>query len=121
MLACTFHNAGLRVFDIRDLRHPREIAYYKPPAPRTAVLPGSGSWSTGVDATFDRIAGYPRFFKMEASRGQERGEHREHGGAGKRESDLQIWTVSDGGGFQVLRFTDDFKEQNHDLFDDSDN
>jgi hypothetical protein len=116
MLACTFHNAGLRVFDIRDLRHPREIAYYKPPAPRTAFLPGSGSWSPGVDLTVDRIAGYPRFVRV--GEGHDR-EHGERGGPDKHGSDLQIWTVSDGNGFQVLRFTDSFKEQHHELFEDS--
>jgi hypothetical protein len=72
MLACTFHNAGLRVFDIRDLRHPREIAYYKPPAPRTAFLPGSGSWAPGVDLTVDRIAGYPRFHWVDAGHNRDR-------------------------------------------------
>jgi hypothetical protein len=122
MLACTFHNAGLRVFDIRDLRHPREIAYYKPPAPRAAVLPGSGSWSPGVDLTVDRIAGYPRFNWAEQD--HERDSDRDHDrndDHGRHERELQIWTVSDGNGFQVLRFTDSFKQRNHDLFEDSDN
>jgi hypothetical protein len=119
ILACTFHNAGLRVFDIRDLRHPREIAYYKPPAPRTAFLPGSGSWAPGVDLTVDRIAGYPRFVRVEEGRESERGEHGDRGGHRNHGSDLQIWTVSDGNGFQVLRFTDSFKELHHDLFEDS--
>ncbi len=38
MMACTFSEGGLRVFDIRDVKHPRELAYYKPPAaePRIA-------------------------------------------------------------------------------------
>jgi hypothetical protein len=85
MLACTFQHAGLRVFDVRDPYHPKEIAYWKPPAVRTEVQPGSGSWAEGVDRTIDKIAGYPRW--------------RRHG------RELQLWTVSDGNGFQVLRFT----------------
>src|SRR5205823_5941112 len=43
MLACSFQNAQLRVFDIRDLSHPKEIAYWKAGAVRTRVLPASGS------------------------------------------------------------------------------
>ena len=42
MLACGYQNAGLRLFDIRDPQHSQEIAYFKPPAVRKAVLPGSG-------------------------------------------------------------------------------
>jgi hypothetical protein len=119
MLACTFHNAGLRVFDIRDLRHPREIAYYKPPAPRTALLPGSGSWSQGVDLTVDRIAGYPRFNWVNEDHDRDADhDHDRNDEHGRHERDLQIWTVSDGNGFQVLHFTDSFKERNRDLFED---
>ena len=91
MLACSFEQAGLRVFDIRDLYHPKEIAYWKPPALRTAFLPGSFTWAPGADRTADRTAGTPRFVKV----GDE----------------LHLWTVSDGNGFQVLRFTDNFKVQ----------
>jgi LVIVD repeat len=107
MLACAFQNAGLRIFDIRDPYHPIEIAYYKPPAPRTAVLPGSGSWAPGVDLTVDRVAGYARFHKANRRFDDKHG------------SDLEIWTVSDGNGFQVVRFTDDFKTRHEDLFEDS--
>src|ERR1700761_4005910 len=119
MLACTFHNAGLRVFDIRDLRHPREIAYYKPPAPRTAFLPGSGSWAAGADLTVDRIAGYPRFVKVEEHGDRDYGDHGQRG-EHRQGPELQIWTVSDGNGFQVLRFSDSFRAQHRDLFENSD-
>jgi hypothetical protein len=117
MLACAFQNAGLRVFDIRNLSRPKEIAYYKPPAPRTAVLPGSGSWAPGVDLTVDRIAGYPRFHTVVRERGKGRGRDDERRERDRGES--QLWTVSDGNGFQVLRFTDHFKAEHRDLFEDS--
>jgi hypothetical protein len=94
MLACTYVHGGLRVFDIRDLYRPKEIAYYKPPAVRTAFLPGSGTWSPGFDNTVSRIAGYPRWVKVPAKHGRE----------------LQIWIVSDGNGFQILQFTKSMRE-----------
>ena len=95
MLACSFEQAGLRVFDIRDLYHPQEIAYWKPPALRTAFLPGSFTWAPGADRTADRTAGTPRFVKV----GDE----------------LNLWTVSDDNGFQVLRFTANFKARYKDV------
>jgi hypothetical protein len=95
MLACSFEQAGLRIFDIRDLYHPREIAYWKPSALRKALLPGSFTWSPGADRTADRTAGTPRFVKV----GDE----------------LNLWTVSDGNGFQVLRFSANFKSQYKDV------
>jgi hypothetical protein len=43
-----------------------------------------------------------------------------HDGNERHGTELEIWTVSDGNGFQVLRFTDSFKALHHDLFEDSD-
>src|SRR5262245_44998830 len=106
MLACAYQNAGLRVFDIRDPYRPKEIAYYKPPAVRTAFLPGSASWAPGVDRTVDRIAGYPRFHKVPANE--------KHG------RQLEIWFSSADNGFQIVRFTDTFKARHKNLFESSD-
>jgi hypothetical protein len=94
MAACGSRGTGTRVYDIRDPLHPAELAYWKGPAPRTAFLPGSGSWSPGVDRTVERQAGLPRFVRARSSDG--------------KGQELQLWLVGDGNGFQVLRFTDDF-------------
>ena len=95
MLACSFQNAGVRVFDIHDPYHAREIAYYKPPAVRTAFRPSSGSWSPGDDRTVDKVAAWVRWHK-----------------AGNQ---WELWFVSDGNGFQIVRFTDWFTAHNQNL------
>jgi len=96
MLACSFQNAGLRVFDIRDPFHPKEIAYYKPGAVRTAFRPSSGSWAPGVDRTVDKVASWARWLKVG--------------------NDWELWFTSDGNGFQIVRFTGWFMAHNRGLF-----
>ena len=98
LAACGSRGTGTRVYDIRDPLHPVEIAYWKGPAPRTAFLPGSGSWSPGVDRTVEKQAGLARFVKVKAADG--------------KGHELNLWIVGDAGGFQVLRFTDDFLQRN---------
>ena len=118
MLACSFQNAQLRVFDIRDPTHAKEIAYWKAGAVRTRVLPASGSWAPGSDRTVDKIAHWVRW--VVAGKGKGKGNVNGRGNVNGNGTELELWTVSDGHGFQVLRFTDNFKAHNKDLFEDSD-
>jgi hypothetical protein len=103
MLACGFQNAQLRVFDVSDPINPKEIAYWKSGAVRTRVLPASGSWATGVDRTVDKIAHWPRW--VVASKD-----------SNGNPTDVQLWVVSDGHGFQALHFSSSFLAQNQALF-----
>jgi hypothetical protein len=103
LIACSLQNAGLRVLDIRDPFRVREVAYWKPGAVRTTVLPSSGSWAEGVDRTVDKIAGWAHWVVEQTDDGPE----------------VSLWTVSDGNGFQVLRFTDNFRTVYADLFEDA--
>src|SRR5438128_233323 len=116
MLACSFQNAQLRVFDIRDPTHAKEIAYWKAGAVRTRVLPASGSWAPGSDRTVDKIAHWVRW--VVAGKGKGNGNVNGRGNVSGNPTELQLWTISDGHGFQVLRFTDNFKAQHKDLFQD---
>lgn len=71
---------------------------------RTEVRPGSGSWEQGSDRTVDKISGWARW--VTADKGSGKG----------ADLEMQLWTVSDGNGFQVLRFSQDFVAKNKDLF-----
>lgn len=87
ILACGYWGAGLRVFDIRDPYKPKEIAYYKPPAQRMKVLPGSSMWNDygGQDRTTDRVSAHVRFRTV----GNEN----------------YLWFAGQDNGFMVVRFT----------------
>jgi hypothetical protein len=83
-LACGYFASGVRVFDIRDPRAPRELAYYNPPAQtdKTVLdLPGSEHAATFGDMTTDWCSSPPRFVGDE------------------------LWVTCQDNGFQVLRFT----------------
>src|SRR5207302_2108829 len=105
-LACGAQHAGLRVFDVSDPANPKEIAYWKSAAVRTRVLPAAGSWAAGVDRTVDKIAHWPRWVVVGR-------------GSNGNATDVQLWTVSDGHGFQVLRFSSSFLAQHQALFADT--
>jgi len=115
MLACSFQNAQLRVFDVSEPTQPKEIAYWKSGAVRTRVLPASGSWAAGVDRTVDKIAHWVRWVVVNKANGDAKGNHSVGGGPGNS-ADIQLWTVSDGHGFQVLQFSKSFTAQHKDLF-----
>ena len=51
LIACSFIVSGLRVFNIEDPLHPREVAYFNKPAPNTLPLE-SGSFAMSAP-TFD--------------------------------------------------------------------
>jgi hypothetical protein len=51
IVACSFILSGLRVFNIQDPLHPREVAYFNKPAPNTLPLT-SGSYAMSAP-TFD--------------------------------------------------------------------
>jgi hypothetical protein len=119
MLACAFQFAGLRVFDIRDLSHPKEIAYWKPGGVGTAFLPGSLLWNSTANRTMDRVAGYPRFFTRIPGKGNANGVGNGNGNGNGNGTQLEIWTVGADNGFLILRFTDSFRGAHKDLFDEA--
>ena len=127
MMACSFQHAQLRVFDVSDPTHPKEIAYWKSGAVRTEVQPSSGSWAPGVDRTVDKIAHWVRWVVVGKSngngnsngngKGNGNGNGNGVGGGPGNSAGIQLWTVSDGHGFQVLQFTKSFTAQHKDLFE----
>jgi hypothetical protein len=77
IVACSEFQSGLRVFDIRDVRRPREIAYFNPGGDGTAAPGGFGGTFSGFTSAQPRII-------------PERGE---------------IWFTDQDRGFYVVRFT----------------
>jgi hypothetical protein len=50
IVACSFIVSGLRVFDIHDPQHPKEIAYFNPPSRDVVDLPSTTSAASAVPA-----------------------------------------------------------------------
>lgn len=50
---CSMILSGLRLFDIRDVKHPKEVAYFNKPVPKVnklALIPAIGSWAMSQPA-----------------------------------------------------------------------
>ncbi len=82
-LACGYFASGIRVFDIRDPRAPKEIAYFNPPARPDDRAKLTGSEHAGIpsDLRTDWCSSPPRFVP---------------GG---------LWVTCQDNGFLTLRFT----------------
>jgi hypothetical protein len=76
IVACSEFQSGLRVFDIRDVRHPSEIGYFNPGGDGNAALGSFGGTYSGYTSAQPRII-------------PERGE---------------IWFTDQDRGFYVVRF-----------------
>jgi hypothetical protein len=85
--------------------HPREIAYYKPPAVGTATRAGNPNASVKA-ASYAQGGGKPGRTADQVLRPT-------FHGAG---DNLEIWFNSGDNGFQIVRFTDEFKAREKDLF-----
>jgi hypothetical protein len=78
IVACSEFQSGLRVFDIRDVRHPKEIAYFNPGGDGTAAPASFGGTYSGYTSAQPNII-------------PERAE---------------IWFTDQDRGFYVVRFAD---------------
>lgn len=91
LLACSSHQAGIRVFDIHDPHRPREIAYFVGPAPPdpSEIDPGSllnAFQGVKPPINFSWSKAHSRFLW--------------------RHGQLYLWVTSSHGGFYTLRFED---------------
>lgn len=83
--ACSYFEAGVRVFDIQDLYRPREIAYYKPPAVQGSI-PGSNHANRPSEKrTTDWASSNIRWLR--------------------RGNATELWFTSQDNGFHIVRFT----------------
>jgi hypothetical protein len=101
MMACSLAESGVRVFDIRDVRHPREIAYYKPPAAGAAVRKASGFQAYLDDS--GTLQGSYHGADMTGSLFFANG-------------DKQIWFTSIDNGAQIVGFSKELMQREKNLF-----
>ncbi len=89
LLACSSHQSGVRVFDVHDPYHPREIAYFVGPAPPNPdeIDPGS------LLNSFQGVKPPINFAWSKA--------HSRFVWQGRQ---LYLWVTSSHGGFYTLRF-----------------
>ncbi len=89
LLACSSHQAGIRVFDIHDPERPREIAYFVGPAPPNPVEIDPGSLLN----SFQRVSPPINFAWSKA-----------HSRFVWQHGQLYLWVTSSHGGFYTLKF-----------------
>lgn len=89
LLACSAHQSGIRVFDIHDPYHPREIAYFIGPAPPVPTETDPGSLLNGFEGVTPPI----NFAWSKA-----------HSRFVWRDRKLYLWVTSSHGGFYTLKF-----------------
>jgi hypothetical protein len=83
-LFTTNYASGLRVWDIHDPAHPKEIAYWHPvPIANTALLSTGAQVALGNASLWDSVGTYVRY----------------------RPESGQIWIAGYSSGFQILAFT----------------
>jgi hypothetical protein len=80
----SYYSGGLRVFDVRDPEHPKEIAYYHPAGTaKTALPPALPTTPDDARPEVDMVTSVVRY----------------------RPETGHIWVVSVAGGFQILKLT----------------
>ena len=89
-LVCGYFNSGIRVFDIRNPRRPKEVAYYNP-AGTTTPSPGSNhiGVSGAVNSVNNWVAGGPDWCSAQAHLDAKEG---------------VLWTTCQDNGLLVLKF-----------------
>jgi hypothetical protein len=89
-IACAWLSSGVRVFDVRDVMHPREIAYYNPPS--------------RLDAASIR-GGAPYFDVLVGTRTKDSVATQIRWATDPKTGERELWFISGENGFQVVKFT----------------